>query len=198
MPTLKVSADSPTAATIFRAAAAVETSSATMSRWRGSSGRKSWLRWLTPPFGMLGRVAGIPVSVETLREFRQRGMIIGECLVSVFQVAGVDQIQPYALQAALPEFQGLSGAIGQVDDPTGNDRSAVVDPDYDGPAIVQVRDPHVASHGKCQVSGRHVVHIVGLAASGRLTVENLAVPGGGPNLKRFGLDLFADLGRLLN
>jgi hypothetical protein len=122
-------------------------------------------------------------------------MVYGHRLVNGLLVAGVDQIQTDALQATLLELQGLRGTVRKVDDPAWNDGAAVIDPDYDGPAIAQVRDPHVASHGKRQVSGGHVVHIVRLAAGCGFPVENLAVPGCCPNLIRFRLDgLVADFG----
>src|ERR1700758_1419055 len=186
MPTLKVRAESPTAARIFWAAGAVETSSATMSRWRGSSWRKLWPGWLTPPFGMLGDVLGIAASVMTLREFRQRRMVHGDGLVGRLYIARIDQVQTDALQPTVLEFKGLGGAVGQVDDPAGDDWPQVVDPKNESPAVTQVGDPHVASHGKLEVSGGHVVHIVRFAASGWLAIKNLAVPGCCPNLIRFG------------
>src|SRR5579862_2914003 len=194
MPTLKVREASPTAATIFCAAEAVETSRATMSRWRGSSWRKLGPEWLTPPFGMLGDVVGIPASVMTLREFRQRRMVHGDGLVSRLYIARINQVQTDALQPSLFEFQGLGGAVGQVDDPAGNDRSTVVDPDDDSPAVTQVGHPDVASHRKRKVSCGHVVHIVRFSAGGRLSVKNLAIPGGRPNLVWFRLNLPADYG----
>src|ERR1035437_8894060 len=148
---------------------------------------------------MLGKVAGIPASVMSLREFRHWGTVIGDGLVSRLQVAGGDQIQTHALQTTLLKLQRLGSTVRQVDNPTRNDGPAVIDPDHDGPAIAQVCDPHIASHGKGQVSGGHVVHIVRLAAGRGFSVENLAVPGRCPNLIRFGLaDLLADFGSRLN
>src|ERR1700687_1292453 len=97
---------------------------------------------------MRGNAAGIPASVDSLREFRQWRMVIGDGLGVRLQVAGVDQIQTHALQPALLKLQCLGGAVRQVDNATRNYWSAVVDSDHDGPAIAQVCDPHVASHGK--------------------------------------------------
>src|SRR6266567_3701576 len=125
-------------------------------------------------------------------------MVIRDDLVYRFLVAGVDQVQTHALQATMLELKRLGSTVRQVDNPAGNDRSAVIDPDHNGFAIAQVRDPHVASHGERQVSCRHVVHIVRLAARRGFTIENLAVPGRCPNLIRFRLDLWADFGSCLN
>src|SRR5438067_1782852 len=124
-------------------------------------------------------------------------MVVREDLVYRFLVTGVDQVQTHALQATMLKLKRLSRTVRQVDNPAGNDRSAVIDPDHNSFAIAQVRDPHVASHGERQVGGRHVVHIVRLATGGGFSVENLAVPGRCANLIRFRLD-WADFGYCLN
>ena len=92
----------------------------------------------------------------------------------------------------MPELQRLCGPIRQVDDPARNHRTTVIYPYDHGLAVAQVRDFHIASHGKAQVRGRHVVHLIGLAAGCGLTLKGLPIPGRGPNLIRFRLDLFAD------
>src|SRR3984893_13510851 len=142
---------------------------------------------------MRGSAAGLPASVDFLREFRQWGMVVGDRLVGRLKVAGVDQVQTYALKAALLKLQRLSGPVGKVDNPAGNDRTTIVHTKEACPTIVQVRDPHIAPHGKFQVSRRHIVHIIGLAAGGGLTVENLTIPRRSPNLIGLRLDyLWAD------
>src|SRR5271169_5350975 len=148
---------------------------------------------------MLGKIAGIPASLWFLREFCYWGMVIRDRLVNRLLLVGVDQVQTHALQTTLLELQRLGCAVRQVDNPARHDRPAVIHPDHDGPAIAQVRDPDMASHGKRQVRGGHVVHIVRLAAGSGFSVKNLAVPGRGPNLIRFRLaDLLADFGFRLN
>src|SRR5277367_5414781 len=119
-------AESPTAATIFCAAAAEETSSATIKRSRASFLARSFLarsllpknslRWRSPSFGMrLGRAAAIPVSIGVLRELRYGGMVVGDRLVKGLLLARLDQIQTNTLQTAMAELQGLRGAIRQID-----------------------------------------------------------------------------------
>src|SRR5579864_5350418 len=98
----------------------------------------------------------------------------------------------------MPELQRLGCTVRQVDDPAGHDRSAVVDPDYHGLAVSQIRDLHIASHGKREVRGGHVIHLVRFAACGRLALKILPVPGRRPNLIRFRLSLLADFGFRLN
>jgi len=78
-------------------------------------------------------------------------MVVGNRLVGRLKVAGVDQVQTYALKAALLKLQRLSGPVGKVDNPAWNDRTTIVHPNDDCPTIAQVRDPHIASHGKLQV-----------------------------------------------
>src|SRR5581483_4109820 len=146
----------------------------------------------------LGSAAGIPVSIEFLWKSRYRGTVIGDRLVRGRHLARVHQIQTYALQALAPELECLSGSIGQVNNPARNHRTAVIDPHNHGLAIAQVRDFHVASHGKLQVGSSHVVLLVGFAAGRGLTLKGLPIPGSGPHLIRLGFDLFAGFGSDLN
>src|SRR5215469_700202 len=93
----------------------------------------------------------------------------------------------------------LGCPIRKVDDPARDDRSTVIHPDDDSLPIAEVRHLHVASHGKRQVGGGHVVHVVRLAAGRLFPFKLCAVPGCCPNLIRFSLaDLFADCGLCLN
>src|SRR5579871_858959 len=99
----------------------------------------------------LGRAAVIPASVRVLRELRYRGMVVGDSLVRRLGLVTLgdngrfDQIQTDTLQPALPELQRLSRPKGQIDDPPRNDRSTVVNPDYDGLPIPQICYLYVAS-----------------------------------------------------
>ena len=68
---------------------------------------------------------------------------------------------------------------GQVDDPVGIERAAVVDADDHALAVVQVGHPHIARQRQGLVRGGHAVEVVGLAVGGGLAVELGAVPGRG-------------------
>src|SRR5579871_2132005 len=145
------------------------------------------------------RVAGIPLSVRFLREFRYRGAVIGNRLISGLLLVRMYQIQAHTLQPAMLELQRLSSTVRQVDDATRNNGSAVIDADDYGFPVPQIRHLHIAPHGKREVCGSHIVHIVRFAASRRFAFENLSIPGRSPHLVRFGFaDLFADLGSCLN
>src|SRR5580704_16298639 len=101
----------------------------------------------------LGRVACIPDSVEGLAEFRHR-LVGGQGLVNLLVLCpGPDQIQANPLQPPLLKLQHFGGAVGQVNNPTGNDWSTVVYLDHNSPAVSQVRDLNVASQGKGRVGG---------------------------------------------
>src|ERR1700722_1955205 len=179
-----------------------------MSRWRGSlfgesflrgpPSRRPPLRWLPPPFG-IGRDDGIPASLRLLAEFRHGRIVDGNRLIFGLRprgrLIGMDEIQTHALNAALAITKSGGSAVRQIDDPARDDRSPVIDADHDGPAIAQVGDPDIASKGKRQVGGRHVVHVIRLAAGGRLSIKILAIPRSCTNLIRFGLTgLCADFG----
>src|SRR6202035_1963168 len=96
--------ESPTAATIFCAAAALETSKATISRWRGAlrrSGDDPALRGLGPPCAEKVGRADIPPSLRLLRELCYRGTVVGNGLVAGLRLRGVNQVQTHTLQALL-------------------------------------------------------------------------------------------------
>src|SRR5579862_9438957 len=102
------------AATISRAAAAVETSSATISFRRGSFFRESATREFccSLPGMRWGRVVCIPSSVRRLVQFRHR-MIGGYGLIDrpVMRRTRLHDIKPDPLQAALLELQSLRRAV---------------------------------------------------------------------------------------
>src|SRR5579863_144074 len=132
--------------------------------------------------------AAIPISVRVLRELRYRGMVISDRLVNGFLVR-LDQIQTDTLQSAMTELQSLRSTVREVDDAARYDRSAVIDPDNDGFAVVQVGHLHITSDGKCEVGSGHIVHFVRFAAGGRFAFELVPVPRSRADLIRLG---FAD------
>ena len=94
--------------------------------------------------------------------------------------------------------QRLRGSVGQIDNPARNHRTTVIHAHDHGLAVAQVGHLDIAPHGKRQVGGGHVVHLIGLPAGGGFTFKGLPIPGRGPNLIRLRLDLFADFWSNLN
>src|SRR5271166_810536 len=102
-----------------------------MSRWRGSP-----LRSRSRSVGMrLGRAACIPASLRFLRESRYRGMVISDRLITLWLLAGVNQVQTYTLQPTVLELQRLGGTIRKVDNPTRDHRSPIIDSDHYGLSV---------------------------------------------------------------
>src|SRR6266404_3435731 len=166
MPTLYAWAESPTAATIFRAAAAVDTSRATMRRWRGSI---FWALF----FGLsLPSVSGL---VEVGYGLQQR------------HVGGMVQVQPDILQTERLETQRARGVVGKVDDPAVHHGTPVIDTNHHDLAIPQVGDLDEGAQREAGVSGREIAHVEGFAAGCLFALELLSIPGRGPYLIGFGL-----------
>src|SRR5713101_1980686 len=166
MPTLYAWAESPTAATIFRAAAAVDTARATMRRWRGSiSGTL---------FGTLS-LASVSVLVEVSYGLQQR------------HGSGLVEVQADGLQTALFEAERTGGVVGKVNDPAIYDGTPVIDTNHHGLAVPQVGDLDVGAQLEAGVSRCEIAHVEGFAAGCLFALELLSVPGRGPYLVGFGL-----------
>src|SRR6185312_2384030 len=105
-------AESPTAATIFWAAAADGTSKATINRSRGS------------------------VMAESVERFG----LVGQGSAHFGHHLRVDDVQADALQASALEIQGPCRAVGKVNDSSRDDRPPVIDSDDDRPAIAHICD----------------------------------------------------------
>src|SRR5208282_4694511 len=116
MPTLYAWAESPTAATIFRAAAAVDTSRATMRRWRGSI-----------------EISGLSLpSLSGLVELGYR--------LQQRHAGGLVEVQADRLQTTLFEAQCARGVAGEIDDPAVHNGTPVIDTNHHGLAVPQVGD----------------------------------------------------------
>src|SRR6266481_1300942 len=152
-------AESPTAATILFAAAALETSRATMSRSRES---------------------GIQTSLEGLLQARYWAQNSDGLRL-------LHQVQADPLNAPVLQIEFPGSFVGLVDNAAVDHRTAIVDPDYERPAIAQVRDFHERPEGQGWMGRREVVHVERLTAGGFLAVEIASVPGRSPNLIRFRL-----------
>src|SRR6266566_829801 len=102
----------------------------------------------------------------------------------------LNQVQTDPLQTLSLELEHASGAVRNVYDPAGNYGAAIIDfDDYRAP-VAQIGDPHEAAQGQSWVGGGQVVHIIRLAAGGRLALEIVSIPGGGANLVGLRLSRF--------
>jgi hypothetical protein len=88
----------------------------------------------------------------------------------------MNQIQADALQALALELKHPCSVVGNVDDPSGNNRSAVVDTHHHGAPVAKVRNPYVAPQRESWMRRGQVVHVVGLTTGGRLVLEVASVP----------------------
>src|SRR5215510_10677051 len=150
-------AESPTAATILCAAAADETSRATMSRSRES---------------------GIQRSVKGLRQTRYS-------MKGRHGRKRPRQVQTDPLNALLLEIQFPGRCVREVDDSTLYHGAAVIHAHNQRAAVAQVRDLHIGPKWQGRVCSGQVVHIERFTAGGLLAVEIAAVPGGCSHLVRF-------------
>src|SRR4029077_20189803 len=90
-------------------------------------------------------------------------------------VDGAD-LDPVGAIAQHVELRG--GRVREIDDSIAYEGTAVVDPDHDTAAVLQIGDAHVRGQRERLVSSRHAVHVVGLADRGPRLVETGPVPGG--------------------
>src|SRR5215470_636078 len=150
-------AESPTAATMLCAAAADETSRATMSRSRES---------------------GIQRSVKGLRQTRYR-------MQGRDRRRSLRQVETNPLNALLLEVQLTSGCVREVDNSAFDDRTTVVYPNDKRPPVPEVRDFHIRSKGQRRVSRGQIVHVVRFAAGSLFPVEIASVPRGCSHLVWF-------------
>jgi hypothetical protein len=88
----------------------------------------------------------------------------------------MNQVQADALQALALELKHPCSVVGNVDDPSGNNRSAVVDTYHYRPPVAKVRDPYVAPQRERWMRRGQVVHVVGFTTGGRFVLEVAAVP----------------------
>src|SRR5689334_3720045 len=151
-PTLNVETESPRAATMRRASAARETSSATIN---------------------LSRVA----YWFMLYSLPQRSKFSG----SSRRAGGghgfwFNDIQPDLLHSSGTHFQHLRGAIGEVNDASGRNRSAVVHANDHPQIVLKVGDLHVRAQRQLHMCCRELEHIVRFAGCGRLSMKALPVP----------------------
>src|SRR6266566_1771309 len=191
MPTLYVEAESPTAATIFLAAAAEDTSRATIKCCRASLIGRACIRrasirrsFISRPRikGEFKRFAAAGLWLKRHRPQHRYGLRLGHLRLN--------QIQTDPLQTLSLELEHASGAVRNVYDPAGNYGAAIIDfDDYRAP-VAQIGDPHEAAQGQSWVGGGQVVHIIRLAAGGRLALEIVSIPGGGANLVGLRLSRF--------
>src|SRR5579872_1634100 len=124
----------------------------------------------------LGRAAVIPASLKVLRELRYRGMVIGDRLIIRGLLAWAHQIQTYALQSMRLHLNRLGRTVRKVDNPSGNNRSTVIDSDHDGLPVPQIGDLYIASHRDGQRRGGHMMHLVRFTARRWFPLEVLPVP----------------------
>src|SRR5438132_11247326 len=102
----------------------------------------------------------------------------------------LNQVQTDPLQTLSLELEHASGAVRNVYDSAGNNGAAVIDFDYDRAPVAQIGDPHEAAQGQSWVGGGQVVHVIRLAAGGRLALEIVSIPGGGASLVGLRLSRF--------
>src|SRR5437667_8376153 len=126
MPTLYVEAESPTAATIFLAAAAEDTSRATIRCCRGSFIRRASIRrsFISRPRikGEFKRFAAAGLWLKRHGPQHRHGLRLGHLRLN--------QIQTDPLQTLSLELEHASGAVRNVYDSARNDGASIVDFDH--------------------------------------------------------------------
>src|SRR5206468_7162179 len=95
--------------------------------------------------------------------------------------SGLDELDPYARDAASHDAEDTRCSVGQVDLPARHVRPAVVDRHHHRAAVEQVGDPDPAAERECTVGPGQLGRVVALAARGGAPSELLAVPRSVPD-----------------
>src|ERR1035438_5090777 len=90
----------------------------------------------------------------------------------------LDDIQTYFGDPLVAYAQNHGSAVGQVQNPTLQDGSAIVNADHDRFVVFQIRNLDPGSEWKTAVRGRKVMHIIRFAARGLLMLEHSSIPRG--------------------
>src|SRR6266516_4006585 len=143
----------------------------------------------TLPLGSFVRVTNLRNGRSVVVKVNDRGPIVPGRIIDVsYSTARVLQFKAQGLQRV--RLDHASGAVRDVYDPAGNYGAAIIDfDDYRAP-VAQIGDPHEAAQGQSWVGGGQVVHVIRLAAGGRLALEIVSIPGGGANLVGLRLSRF--------
>ena len=90
------------------------------------------------------------------------------------------QSDHFHVSDALPQHaQPVGGGVGQVDDASAHEWTAIIDLNHDVATVFQIGHPHVGWNRQALVGGGQVEHIVKWAAGGLAAVKIPAIPRGG-------------------
>src|ERR1035441_5761747 len=162
-------------AAICRAAAAVDTSKATMRRWRGSMFFEGRCR--TFVLDLLPSVSGLGELGYGLQQRHRRWT----------GIRGLVEVQADLLHTTFFEAQCARGVVGNVDDPVVHKGTPIIDAYHHDLAVPQVGDLDERAQRKAGVSGREIAHLEGFSAGCLPALELLSIPGRGAYLIRLRL-----------
>jgi len=80
------------------------------------------------------------------------------------------------LKALILEVEHFGGAIGEVDNPAGDNRSSIIDPDVNDSSIMKVGDSYPAAERQSRVSRGQIVHLIGFTACSGSAFKVLSIP----------------------
>src|ERR1035437_8141650 len=100
----------------------------------------------------------------------------------------LDNIQAYFGNTIVAYAQNHGSAVGQVQNPTLQDGTAIVNADHHRFVVFQIRNLDPGSEWETTVGGRKVMHIIRFATRGLFALKHSSIPRSLADLKLFGRD----------
>jgi hypothetical protein len=73
-------------------------------------------------------------------------------------------------------MEHFGGAVGEVDNPAGDNRSSIIDPDIDNSPVAEVGHTYPAAERQSRVSRSQIVHLIGFTAGRGTAFKFFSIP----------------------
>ena len=123
------------------------------------------------------RPPGEGLGILAAAECAGLGVIGDRCRGGRRRAAGSEALHFDTRGSSTDHVELFRGRARQVDDAALGEGTAVVEPDYDTPPVLEVRHAHPRRQRQRRMRAGHRIHVVGFAGRGAPAVEVRAVPG---------------------
>ncbi len=127
-----------------------------------------------------GRILGLQRRVGR-HQLNGPCLMAGDDLGSVSRWRDFHQLDPDPGRAGPQDPQLVRRAVGEIQDAVTVERAAVIDPDYDSLAILQIGDFQIGRQRQVLVCGRDIFLVIEFAIGGVETMKAGSIPGAVPS-----------------